>query len=105
MTRFVIVARTLLHVLESGRTVGPAHQLAAPASIRSQVMDLLLQKVQHGDLTDQGALALHEQAAAPQRPGEPSHGMGHREGAGVGQDRSRRVHRAGQAPGRRPDHD
>ena len=44
MTRFVVDARTLLRVLESGRTVPPAHQLVAPASIRSQVMDLLLQK-------------------------------------------------------------
>lgn len=46
---------------ECGRTVGVAHQLVAPASIRSQVMDLLLQKVQHGDLMEQEALALHEQ--------------------------------------------
>ncbi|HHU38760.1 MAG TPA: type II toxin-antitoxin system VapC family toxin [Propionibacterium sp.] len=61
MTRFVVDARTLLRVLESGRTVPPAHQLVAPASIRSQVMDLLLQKVQHGDLTEQEALAVHEQ--------------------------------------------
>ena len=60
MTRFVVDARTLLRVLESGRTVPPAHQLVAPASIRSQVMDLLLQKVQHGDLTEQKTLALHE---------------------------------------------
>ncbi|HQF31583.1 MAG TPA: hypothetical protein PLJ34_09065, partial [Hyphomicrobiales bacterium] len=29
--------------------------------IRSQVLDLLLQKVQHGELTEQAALALHEQ--------------------------------------------
>nr|NLI49411.1 type II toxin-antitoxin system VapC family toxin [Propionibacterium sp.] len=61
MARFVIDGKTLLHLLESGRTVGPAHQLVAPASIRSQVMDLLLRKVQDGDLTEQEALALHEQ--------------------------------------------
>ena len=36
----------------------------APASIRSQVMDLLLQRVQRGDLTEQEALALHEQLTA-----------------------------------------
>lgn len=61
MTRFVIDARTLLHVLESGRTVEPSHQLVAPASIRSQCMDLLLHRVHHGGLTEQDALALHEQ--------------------------------------------
>jgi len=61
MTRFVIDAKTLLHVLRSGRIIRPAHQLVAPASIRSQVLDLLLQKVQHGELTEQAALALHEQ--------------------------------------------
>lgn len=60
MTRFVIDASTLLHVLESGRTGGPAHQLVAPASIRSKVMDLLLQKVRQGELTEPEALALHE---------------------------------------------
>ena len=60
MTRFVIDATTLLHLLESGRDVGPDHQLVAPASIRSQVMDLLLEKVNDGVLTEQDALALHE---------------------------------------------
>lgn len=60
MTRFVIDASTLLDVLQSGRAVWPNHQLVAPADIRSQAMDLLLQKVQHGDLTDKEALALHE---------------------------------------------
>lgn len=60
MTRFAIDAPTLLHVLESGRTVGPAHELVAPACIRSRVMDLLLQKVHNGDMTEREALALHE---------------------------------------------
>lgn len=60
MTRFVIDASTLLDVLQSGRAVWPNHQLVAPADIRSQAMDLLLQKVRHGDLTDKEALALHE---------------------------------------------
>lgn len=60
MTRFGIDASTLLEVLQSGRTVAHAHQLVAPASIRSQVMDLLLQKVHHDELTEEEALALHE---------------------------------------------
>lgn len=64
MTRFVIDAPTLLHVLESGRSVGRSHQLVAPASIRSQVMDLLLRKVNHDELSEQEALALHERLTA-----------------------------------------
>jgi len=60
MTRFGIDARTLLEVLQSGRTVAPSHQLVAPASIRSQVTDLLLRKVQQDELTEVEALALHE---------------------------------------------
>ena len=60
MTRFVIDARTLLQLLEGGGTVAPTHQLVAPASIRSQVMDLLLQRVGDGELTEREALALHD---------------------------------------------
>jgi len=60
MTRFVIDAKTLLHILQNCRDVGPDHQLVAPASIRSQVMDLLLEKVNDGVLTEQDALVLHE---------------------------------------------
>jgi predicted nucleic acid-binding protein len=60
MARFVIDAKTLLHVLERGRSVAAEHQLVAPASIRSQVMDLLLARVDAGDLTEKRALALHE---------------------------------------------
>lgn len=60
ITRFVVDAKTRFHVPESDRILPAAHQLVAPASIRSQVMDLLLQKVQHGDLTEQKTLALHE---------------------------------------------
>lgn len=60
MARFVVDAKTLLHVLERGRSVASVHQLVAPASIRSQVMDLLLARVDAGNLTEKEALALHE---------------------------------------------
>ena len=60
MTRFVVDATTLLHVLEDGRAISPSHQLVAPAAIRSQVMDLLLERVERGDVSEPQALALHE---------------------------------------------
>ncbi|MHA6523354.1 type II toxin-antitoxin system VapC family toxin [Tessaracoccus sp. G1721] len=60
MTRFVVDATTLLHVLDDGRAISASHQLVAPAAIRSQVMDLLLQRVDRGDLSEPQALALHE---------------------------------------------
>lgn len=55
MTRFVIDAETLVHVLEGGRSV----------AIRSQVVDLLLQKVPHGHLTEQKSLAFTSNSPRP----------------------------------------
>ncbi len=60
MTRFVIDPPTLVLLAEDGRPVDPAHQLVAPNSIRSQALDLLLQSVDAGQLTDKVALELHE---------------------------------------------
>ena len=60
MTRFVIDAPTLLHVVESGRVLDPVHQLVAPGGIRSQALDLLLARVRAGELTEARALDLHE---------------------------------------------
>lgn len=60
MSRFVIDARTLLCVIESGIAIDPAHRLVAPGSIRSQALDLLLQRVRAGDLSEREALGLHE---------------------------------------------
>jgi len=60
MTRFVIDPPTLVLLAEDGRAIDPAHQLVAPNSIRSQALDLLLQSVSAGELTEKAALELHE---------------------------------------------
>ena len=60
MTRYVIDARTLLHLVGNGVRVGSQHQLVAPNLIRSQALTLLLEAVRTGDLTDEVALEHHE---------------------------------------------
>ncbi len=59
MTRFVIDAATLLAVPADGGAFDPAHQLVAPASVRSQALELLLGRVRAGELAERDALALH----------------------------------------------
>jgi predicted nucleic acid-binding protein len=56
MTRYVIDAPTLLHIVANGVQVNPRHQLVAPNLIRSQALSLLLGAVLHGDLTEDLAL-------------------------------------------------
>lgn len=60
MARYVIDARTLLHLVDQGMSVDPGHQLVAPSSIRSEAMALLLHEVRHGGRGDREALALHD---------------------------------------------
>src|SRR5918996_1404211 len=60
MTRYVIDAATLLHLVAEGVQVSPEHQIVAPNLIRSQALSLLLEAVQAGDLTEQVALQRHE---------------------------------------------
>lgn len=60
MARYVIDAQTLLHVVETGTALDPQHQLVAPASIRSQALELLLVRVQRGGLDEADALRAHE---------------------------------------------
>jgi predicted nucleic acid-binding protein len=60
MTRYVIDAPTLLHVVAVGLQVSPAHKLVAPNLIRSQALALLLDGVRSGDLTESQALAQHD---------------------------------------------
>jgi predicted nucleic acid-binding protein len=60
MTRFVIDPPTLVQLAQDDRRIDPAHQLVAPNSIRSQALDLLLQSVRDGELTEKTALDLHE---------------------------------------------
>jgi predicted nucleic acid-binding protein len=60
MTRYAIDAPTLLHLVVHGVRVDPAHQLVAPSSIRSQALQLLLQDVREGTLSEEEALERHE---------------------------------------------
>lgn len=59
MARYVIDAPTLLHLVGEQLEVSPAHQLVAPAQIRSQALALLFAAVQRGELTEPEALARH----------------------------------------------
>lgn len=60
MTRFVIDARTLLHLVANGIRIDPDHQLVAPNGIRSEALRLLFEAVQNGELTEEAALLQHE---------------------------------------------
>src|SRR5215211_2203580 len=60
MTRFVIDAPTLLHLVANNVHISPSHQIVAPNLIRSQALSLLLEAVRHGDLTEDLALQHHE---------------------------------------------
>jgi predicted nucleic acid-binding protein len=60
MTRYVIDAATLLHLVDDQLTVDAEHQLVAPNSIRSQALQLLWNDVRRGERTDTGARASHE---------------------------------------------
>ena len=60
MTRFVIDAPTLLHLVANNVQISPGPQIVAPNLIRSQALSLLLEAVRHGDLTEDLALQHHE---------------------------------------------
>lgn len=60
MARYVIDAPTLLHIVEGAIVADLAHQLVAPASVRSQALDLLLRRVNTGELVEREALRRHE---------------------------------------------
>jgi predicted nucleic acid-binding protein len=60
MTRYVIDAPTLLYLLDEGLSVHPDHQLVAPNSIRSEVLEILLGDVRRGLRTESEALERHE---------------------------------------------
>ncbi|MGB3258763.1 MAG: hypothetical protein WBA72_12345 [Ornithinimicrobium sp.] len=56
----MIDAPTLLHLVADDVHVSPAHQLVAPSGIRSAAMCLLLEAVQHGELSEDSAPQHHE---------------------------------------------
>lgn len=60
MARYVIDARTLLHVVDNGFAIDRAHQLVAPNIIRSEALELLLRDVRQGKRADRAALTAHE---------------------------------------------
>lgn len=60
MTRYVIDAPTLLHLVTENIEVSPEHQLVAPSIVRSQALSLLLASVRQGDITEAVALDRHE---------------------------------------------
>lgn len=60
MTRFVIDAPTLLHIVAESVQIKPTHQIVAPNLIRSQALNLLLEAVHSGELTEKVAMQHHE---------------------------------------------
>lgn len=60
MTRFAIDAPTLIHLVGHAVRVHPSHQLVAANAIRSQALQLLLDDVRDGSLTEQEAMKQHE---------------------------------------------
>jgi hypothetical protein len=64
MARYVVDAVTLLHVVDHGLDVDPAHRLVAPNAVRTQVLQLLLSEVRNGTRSDAAALQVHETITA-----------------------------------------
>jgi predicted nucleic acid-binding protein len=60
MARYVIDARTLLHIVSADVKVRSEHQLVAPNVLRSQALSLLYDQVRRDLLTEAEALQLHE---------------------------------------------
>jgi predicted nucleic acid-binding protein len=52
MTRFVVDPSAVLHLAAEDIQVAPQHELLAPTLLRSQVLSLLHEAVQRGDLAD-----------------------------------------------------
>ncbi|MCW2637462.1 MAG: hypothetical protein JWQ99_3829 [Blastococcus sp.] len=61
MTRYVIDAPTLLHLVAEGIPLAAAHQLVAPNLLRSQALALLFHDVRAGLLTEREAMDRHDE--------------------------------------------
>ena len=59
MTRYTIDPPTLLHLVTDGLEVHPSHRLVAPSAIRSQALQLLLDQVRSGHITEKEARERH----------------------------------------------
>ena len=60
VARYVIDARTLLHLVADNVDISSAHQLVAPNLIRSHALSLLFAAVRDGEITEDVALQRHE---------------------------------------------
>ena len=60
MTRYAIDPETLVALADGNYVLNADHQIVAPNSIRSLALDLLLQRVQSGELSEKVAMDLHE---------------------------------------------
>jgi predicted nucleic acid-binding protein len=60
VTRFVIDAPTLIHLVDGGVALDASHQLVGPSRIRSEALELMLQEVIAGVRDDRSAQAAHE---------------------------------------------
>lgn len=60
MARYVVDARTLLHLIDNELPIHASHQLVAPNLIRSEALQLLLQEVRSGKRSEDAALKAHE---------------------------------------------
>ncbi len=52
MTKFVVDAGAVLHLVTEGIEIGAQHELLAPTLLRSQVLSTLHEAVSRGDLSD-----------------------------------------------------
>ena len=60
MARYVVDGPTLVHLVDHGLVVDPAHRLVAPSLLRSEALELLLRDVASGARSEADALAAHE---------------------------------------------
>lgn len=60
VTRFVIDAPTLVHIVDRGLLPDASHQLVAPSRLRSEALELLLGEVSKGARDEEAALATHD---------------------------------------------
>ena len=59
MTRYTIDAPALLHLVTEGVEVHPDHRLVAPNAVRSQALQILLDQVRAGEITEKQARERH----------------------------------------------
>ena len=62
MTRFVVDATVVIHLVSEGIELAPGHELVAPTLIRSQVLSSLHESVARGELEPKAGLALLQRA-------------------------------------------